>query len=95
MRIENEFQNFSTITIVAQYSNSIYVRNVNKSSFKTYCMRQNDVLFAKIRSCRMNLRQLTCFRCIVKIVFESASQSVNQSNQLALVEFEISTRFYQ
>ena len=58
-------------------------------------MRQNDVSFAKIDSRRMTLRQLTCFRCIVKIVFELASQSVSQSNQSAFVAFEISTRFHR
>ena len=95
MRVENEFQKFSTITVVAQYSHNMYIKNVIESNFRTYFMRQNDVSFAKIDSLRMKIRQLTCFRCIVKIVFESTSQSVCQTDQFAFVAFEISTRFHR
>ena len=93
MRAENELQNFSTITIIAQYSHRMYIKNVIKPNFRAYSMRQNDVSFVKIDSRRMKLRQLTCFRCIEKIVFESINQSnqsiksinqINQSNQFAI-----------
>ena len=66
-----------SIAIFAQYFHIIYINKMICTSFEIERVFQNDVLFAKIHSCRMKLRQITCFRCIVKIVFESANQSVN------------------
>ena len=83
----NELQKLSTITVVAQYSDSFYLKNLNRSNFRAHCMRQNDVSFAKIRSCRMKLRQLTCFRCTVK----AASESASQSDQPALAVWGLDT----